>query len=170
MRENDGSQSAVEIGEVDIVLPHLSAALTSSPAGGRNIPFRHRRKRRLHLPLQGRPLCRPPAVGAAFGRLFLLSRSLTRPQVSPTICRSLLLVGPTIGRPPHAAILESSGRAMLVPTSDSFSALGRSTIALPCHPQRGEAEPKDLAPGGSGGEQLSLSLTLLPNQSPTEWV
>ena len=34
MRENNGPQSTVEISEVDSVLPHLSAALTSSPAGG----------------------------------------------------------------------------------------------------------------------------------------
>ena len=38
MRENNGPQSTVEISEVDSALPHLSAALTSSPAGGRNNP------------------------------------------------------------------------------------------------------------------------------------
>ena len=38
MRENDGPQSAVEISEVGGVLPHLSAALTSSPAGGGTNP------------------------------------------------------------------------------------------------------------------------------------
>ena len=38
MRENDGPQSAVEISEVGSALPHLSAALTSSPAGGGTNP------------------------------------------------------------------------------------------------------------------------------------
>ena len=38
MRENDGPQSTVEISEVGGALPHLSAALTSSPAGGGTNP------------------------------------------------------------------------------------------------------------------------------------
>ena len=38
MRENNGPQSTVEISEVDSVLPHLSAVLTSSPAGGGTNP------------------------------------------------------------------------------------------------------------------------------------
>ena len=35
------------------------------PRWGRNIPFRHHRKLRRHLPLQGRPLCRPLSPGGA---------------------------------------------------------------------------------------------------------
>ena len=38
MRENDRSRSAVKTGEVGSVLPHLSAALTFSPAGGGTDP------------------------------------------------------------------------------------------------------------------------------------
>ena len=87
MRENDGSQSAVEIGEVGIVLPHLSAALTSSPAGGGT----------------------NPSVTAAGGGDTSPCRGGHGVPSS--------VVGPTIGRPPiKASFPKTGGRAMLVPT------------------------------------------------------
>ena len=54
MRENDRSQSAVKIGEVGSVLPHLSAALTSSPLGEEQTP-----------PSPPQAAATPPLSGAA---------------------------------------------------------------------------------------------------------
>ena len=115
MRENDGPQSTVEISEVDSVLPHLSAALTSSPAGGGTnpsvtaagggdtSPFRgghggSPRRRGGYQP----PACFPCARGG---------QCVPRRARSPdrAACVSTV-VGPTIGRPPSKIAVPENGR------------------------------------------------------------
>ena len=115
MRENDGPQSAVEISEVDSALPHLSAALTFSPAGGGTTPsvtaagggdtspFRgghggSPRRRGGYQP----PACFPCARGG---------QCVPRRARSPdrAACVSTV-VGPTIGRPPSTIAVPENGR------------------------------------------------------------
>ena len=111
MRENGGPQSAVETSEVDSVLPHLSAALTSSPAGGGTNPSVTAASGGDTSPFrggQGRPI-----VGAAFGRLPRLHSRKTggRAMLVPTP-GAVPRVGAAFGRPlcfPQRGKLPRSG-------------------------------------------------------------